>query len=164
MFNAMDYPISSFLVSLTTLWISAWFGASCRRRYGNVKGGEDRDFFTIILGASLTLLGLIIAFSFSMAVSRYDQRKNYEEQEANAIGTEYVRANLLPAPDAAKVQGLLKSYLDQRILYYETRNDNELRLYPLQCPIGLRFTSAASDFPLNFANCPFHFDFIYRGY
>ena len=37
----------------------------------------------------------LIAFAFSMAVSRYDQRKNYEEQEANAIGTEYVRANQL---------------------------------------------------------------------
>ncbi len=43
------------------------------------------------------LLGLIIGFSFSMAISRYDQRKNYEEAEANAIGTEYVRADLLPA-------------------------------------------------------------------
>ena len=38
----------------------------------------------------------LIAFAFSMAVSRYDQRKNYEEQEANAIGTEYVRADQLP--------------------------------------------------------------------
>jgi hypothetical protein len=43
----------------------------------------------------LTLLALIIGFSFSMAVSRYDQRKSYEEAEANAIGTEYARADLL---------------------------------------------------------------------
>src|SRR5215469_445853 len=127
MFNPMDYPIVSVLVSLPTFWFSASVGASCRRRYGNVKGGEDSDFFGIILGASLTLLGLIIAFTFSMAVSRYDQRKSYEEQEANAIGTEYVRASLLPSHDAAKVHELLKSYLDQRILYYKTRNQNELR-------------------------------------
>jgi len=127
MFNPMDYPVVSVLVSLPIFWTSAWFGASCRRRYGNVKEGEDHDFFGIILGASLTLLGLIIAFSFSMAVSRYDQRKSYEEQEANAIGTEYVRANLLPSSDAAKVHELLKSYLDQRIIYFETRDENELR-------------------------------------
>jgi hypothetical protein len=48
----------------------------------------------------LTLLALIIGFSFSMAVTRYDQRKN-TEQEANAIGTEYVRADLLSPVDAA---------------------------------------------------------------
>jgi hypothetical protein len=66
---------------------------------------EDlREDFSVILSATLTLLGLLIGFSFSMAISRYDERKNYEEAEANAIGTEYVRADLLPAADAAKVR------------------------------------------------------------
>ena len=64
------------------------------------------------------LLGLLIGFGFSMASSRYDQRKVYEEAEANAIGTEYVRADLLPAADGAKVRDLLKKYTDQRILFY----------------------------------------------
>ena len=80
----------------------------------------------IVLGAALTLLGLIIAFTFSMAINRYDQRKNYEEQEANAIGTEYVRAIQLAPADAAKVQALLRSYLDQRILNYKARNERGL--------------------------------------
>jgi hypothetical protein len=52
-----------------------------------------------------------------MATARYDQRKNYEEQEANAIGTEYVRADLLSPIEAAKVRSLLGSYLDQRVLF-----------------------------------------------
>jgi hypothetical protein len=78
--------------------------------------------------AALTLLGLIIGFSFSMAINRYDQRKNYEEAEANAIGTEYLRADLLPAADAAKVRTLLRSYLDQRVLFYTTRDAQKLRL------------------------------------
>lgn len=99
---------------------------SLRRRRGALEE-ETRDFFAIILGASLTLLGLIIAFTFSMAVSRYDQRKRCEEEEANAIGTEYFRASLLPAADAGKVRALLKSYVDERILYFETRNEYELR-------------------------------------
>jgi hypothetical protein len=43
----------------------------------------------VVPAATLTLLGLIIGFSFSMAINRYDQRKNYEEAEVNAIGTEY---------------------------------------------------------------------------
>ena len=79
-----------------------------------------------MLSATLTLLGLLIGFSFSMAVSRYDQRKNYEEAEANAIGTEYVRADLLPAADAARVRNLLKKYVGQRVLFYTTRNQQRL--------------------------------------
>ena len=58
-----------------------------------------------------------------MAIERYDQRKNYEEAEANAIGTEYVRADLLPAGETAKVQALLRDYLDQRILFYKARDE-----------------------------------------
>jgi hypothetical protein len=61
-----------------------------------------------------------------MALGRYDQRKNYEEEEANAIGTEYARAGLLPAVDAAKVRALLLNYLDQRILFYTTRDEQQL--------------------------------------
>ncbi|HEX3438676.1 MAG TPA: hypothetical protein VHT24_18040 [Pseudacidobacterium sp.] len=78
------------------------------------------------MSASLTLLALIIGFTFSMAVNRYDQRKNYEEEEANAIGTEYVRADLLPATDAANVHHLLMQYLDQRLQFYAIRDDRRL--------------------------------------
>jgi hypothetical protein len=55
------------------------------------------------------------------------QRKTYEEEEANAIGTEFVRADLLPATDAARVRALLRNCLDQRILFYVTRDDGRLR-------------------------------------
>ena len=61
-----------------------------------------------------------------MAVERYDQRKNYEEKEANAIGTEIVRTDLFPGADAAKVRARLKCYLDQRMLFYTTRDARRL--------------------------------------
>ena len=83
------------MLSFIALWLSARIGWSFRRRQGTLDA-ELREDFGFILAATLTLLGLIIGFSFSMATSRYDQRKNYEEAEANAIGTEYVRADLLP--------------------------------------------------------------------
>jgi hypothetical protein len=60
-------------------------------------------------------------------VGRYDQRKNYEEEEANAIGTEYVRTDLLPPADAAKVRTLLREYLDVRIVYYLRMTDEQER-------------------------------------
>lgn len=75
----------------------------------------------------MTLLALIIGFTLSMAVGRCDQRKNYEEEEANAIGTELMRADLLSAPDAAKIRLLLRKYLNQRILFYQVRDDQQLR-------------------------------------
>ncbi len=62
-----------------------------------------------------------------MAVSRYDLRESYEEAGANAIHTEYVRADLLSAADALKVRALLKRYLDQRVLFYETRDAQPLQ-------------------------------------
>lgn len=84
------------------------------------------EYFGTILGATLTLLALIIGFSFSMATSRYDERKHLEEQEANAIGTEYVRAQVLPKPHAAVVQKRLRSYLHTRIAFYTSTDDQQL--------------------------------------
>ena len=59
-----------------------------------------------------------------MAMARYDLRQTYEEAEANAIGTEYLRADLLPTQTAETIKGLLNDYLDQRILFY-SRQDRE---------------------------------------
>ena len=109
----------------TLFWASARISARGSGRHGPAHR-QDRADFGVVLGATLTLLGLLIGFSFSMAVSRYDQRKNFEEAEANAIGTEYVRADLLPAGDAAEVRKLLKKYLDQRMLFYTTRDPQTL--------------------------------------
>ena len=126
MTNLLDYPIIFSIFIFLALLGSARIGVFSRKRLSKLKDGEHEDFY-VVLGASLTLLGLIIGFTFSMAVNRYDQRKNYEEAEANAIGTEYVRADLLPAADASRVRRLLKDYLDQRILFYQSRDDRRLR-------------------------------------
>ena len=119
--NPMDFPLLVLVLSFVFLFLAAHIGDLLRNRVLPMRE-EVRDDFDVVLGATLTLLALLIGFSFSMAVSRYDQRKNYEEAEANAIGTEYVRADLLPAVDAARVHELLKKYIDQRVLFYTTRN------------------------------------------
>ena len=124
--NATDYPLLVFVLSFFVLSLSALIGASFLMRQRKLEK-DVREDFGVILAAVLTLLGLIIGFSFSMAMSRYDQRKNYEAAEANAIGTEYVRAGLLPASDASKVRELLRNYLDQRVLFYMTRDEQQIR-------------------------------------
>jgi hypothetical protein len=121
----MNFPIVIGAFSAIAMWASARFGTWFHKRSGSTPDGVHEDL-SIIVGAILTLLGLLIGFSFSMAISRYDQRKNYEEEEANAIGTEYVRADFLPTASATAVRQVLVKYLDQRILSYETRNRDEL--------------------------------------
>jgi len=125
MTSLLDRPVIFFLVAFVFFAAAAWIGERIAARRATVAD-EDRDEFNLVQGATLTLLGLIIGFTFSMALNRYDQRKNYEEEEANAIGTEYLRADLLPEADAAKVRGLLKRYLDERVKFYTLRDDDEL--------------------------------------
>jgi hypothetical protein len=120
----VNNPLLIFAATLLVLWLSTHLGDFLRRK--NSLEDDGRKDLGVVLAATLTLLGLIIGFTFSMAVSRYDQRKNYEEAEANAIGTEYVRADLLPPDDAKKERELLRNYLDQRILFYTTRNADQL--------------------------------------
>src|SRR5208282_4365028 len=115
--NVIDHPLLLFVLSFAMLWLSARFGASVLRRWIKLEPDARKDFATI-LATTLTLNGLIIGFTFSMSIGRYEQRKNYEEAEANAIGTEYVRAGLLPGADAARVRALLRNFLDQRVLFY----------------------------------------------
>jgi hypothetical protein len=121
-----DYPVMDFVLSLGLLWGASQVGTYFLRRRGKLQEDEWVDL-SAILAATLTLLGLVIGFTFSMATSRYNQRKDCEATEANAIGTEYLRAQLLPASDATRVQELLRRYLHQRILFYRARDARQLR-------------------------------------
>jgi hypothetical protein len=122
----LKFPRVVFLISCLALWLAAWIGGRLARRWPHLDEGSRTDF-AVVQGATLTLLGLIIGFSFSMAIGRYDQRKTYEEAEANAIGTEYVRADLLPAAGGARVRDLLRRYTDLRISFYTTRSQEDLQ-------------------------------------
>jgi hypothetical protein len=122
MFNR---PVLLFVPLVLLMWLAAYWGAAFRRR--RPLAPEKRDDFGVVQAATLTLLALLIGFTFSMATTRYDLRKNYEEAEANAIGTEYVRAGLLPPAEAARVQSQLLTYTDLRIAFYRTRDQEELR-------------------------------------
>src|SRR5262245_17923843 len=90
-------PFLLFILCFVTLWAAAGLGAWLKR--GATPSEERSNDFGLIVAAALTLLGLLIGFTFSMAANRYDQRKNLEEAEANAIGTQYLRADLLAEAD-----------------------------------------------------------------
>ena len=68
-----------------------------------------------VVGAALGLLAFLLAFTFGMAATRYDTRKSVVLQESNAIGTTYLRADLLPEPQRTEIRSLLREYAALRV-------------------------------------------------
>jgi hypothetical protein len=124
--HILHIPILVFVLSLLLLGASAWIGTKHLNRVHELEDGVRPDH-SIVLTATLTLFGLVVGFSFSMAVDRYNERMNYESAESNIIGTEYLRTDLLPAEQGSKIRDLLKNYLDLRILSYNTIDESKLR-------------------------------------
>jgi hypothetical protein len=73
--------------------------------------------------AALVLLALLLGFTFSMAVSRFDTRKELLLDEANAIGTTVLRARFLPEVQRHEAVALLKAYVSERIAFYDAGID-----------------------------------------
>src|SRR5256885_8630829 len=112
------YPFFVFVLTFVFLSIATMAGACLHRRYPTVTADHKEDL-GVILAATLTLLALIIGFSFAMATNRYDERKRIEQTEASATRAEILRAELLQPTETAKVRNkLLGEYIDQRILFY----------------------------------------------
>ena len=69
--------------------------------------------------AVFALLGLLLGFSFAGAMSRFDARRQLIVNEANTIGTAYLRVDLLPAAEQSEVRALFREYLDARLRAFE---------------------------------------------
>lgn len=89
-----------------------------------------------VQGAILGLLGLLLGFTFSMAVNRYETRRDLVLREANAVGTTWLRAGLLPGRHRAPVKELLRSFVDLRLNYQKVGYD------PAKLAEGLRLGGA----------------------
>lgn len=84
------------------------------RRFA-AHGDEDHSQEGYLVGSMLGVLALLMAFSFSMALDRYEERRHLVVQEANAIGTSYLRAQLLDEPHRSRLSRLLIAYTDNRV-------------------------------------------------
>jgi hypothetical protein len=89
------------------------------RRFGQAKFNADPEGsqkgITAIEGSVFGLLGLIIAFTFSGALTRFDGRKQLITREVNSIGTAYLRIDLISVEDQPKMRELFRNYLDSRL-------------------------------------------------
>jgi hypothetical protein len=107
------------------LLIATAVGFRLGSRNASVTAEVSRSQFSTIQGAVLGLLALLIAFTFAMAVSRFDIRKNLVLEEADAIGTAFLRSQLLPIPYNSEVSILLRQYVDIRLEFYNAGIDEK---------------------------------------
>lgn len=84
---------------------------------------DDLPGAGIVEGAVFTLLGLILAFSFAGAASRFDERRHLIVEEANAIGTAYLRLDLLAPAARDEMRASFRTYLDSRLAVYRALPD-----------------------------------------
>jgi hypothetical protein len=85
-------------------------------RWRHARQPDEREQPVGAMVASiLGLLALVLAFTFSLAASRFDARRQTVLEEANAIGTTFLRARLLPEPEGSESALLLREYVDVRI-------------------------------------------------
>src|SRR5215469_15668067 len=106
----------SLVIAFVALSEVGWRTGLARRRASPEKTKDTTK--SSVPAAVLTLLGLLLGFSFAMAVSRYEARRELVVQEANSLGTTAYRAQLLPEPHAANVVRLLREYVPLRIEAY----------------------------------------------
>jgi CDP-diglyceride synthetase len=117
--NALLFAAAVFAGMLAAQEVGLRFG---RRRLAT-EGESARTGLGAIDGAVFGLMGLLVAFAFHGAASRFDARRQLVIQEANDIGTAYLRVDLLPAAAQPKVRDLFRSYVDARLEVYRRLPD-----------------------------------------
>ncbi len=146
-FNAVMSTGSMFLGMLLLLEVGRRLGT--RRLAADPQGA--RQGLGVVEGAVFSLLGLLIAFTFSGAANRFDARRELIIAEANAIGTAWLRIDALPASRQPAMRELFRQYLDARLATYQKLPDFDAaeaelaRSSQLQGEIWTRALAACQD-------------------
>jgi hypothetical protein len=93
-------------------------GFRLAKRRGHRGDEGAKDHLNNLQGAVLGLLALLLGFTLYMAASRYDDRRTLELEEANAIGTTYLRSQMLSPEDRKAAKTLLRAHVDARLAFY----------------------------------------------
>ncbi len=125
------YPLASMDQTLPATLLAAGLFAGMLvsleigRRVGlrRLQRGDDSSRFGAVEGAVFALFGLLVAFTFSGAATRFDARRMQIADEANAIGTAYLRVDLLAPDDQAGMRQSFRDYLDSRLEVYRRLPD-----------------------------------------
>jgi hypothetical protein len=106
---------------LLVLFVGMLLFLEIGRRVGmrRTTEGPGSAGLAAVEGALFAVLGLLIGFTFSGAATRFDARRQLVAEEANAIGTAYLRIELLPADKQPAMRDLFRQYLDTRLAAYQ---------------------------------------------
>ena len=115
--NPLEYlPMwAFFILTIVFIGVAVWGGWVIGVRRYNRVGEDESSSVGITIGALLSLLGFLLAFTFGMANNRFEERRQAVLEEANAIGTAYFRADVLTPAQQLVAQGLLREYVDVRL-------------------------------------------------
>ncbi len=114
-------------IAAVLLSIEAGFRLGRYRRERATTGAEAEGPVGATVGATLGLLAFLLGFTFSLAASYFENRRELVLAEANAIGTTFLRAEMLAEPSRAEVRGLLREYVQVRLdAFQSSRNDQAL--------------------------------------
>jgi hypothetical protein len=114
--TALDaFPLWGLFLTIVVLVLAAIEGGYRLGRHRHHRSSREKDApVGAMVGATLGLLAFMLAFTFGMAASRFDTRKQLVLDEANAIGTTYLRTAMLPE-GRDEIRALLRSYVDARL-------------------------------------------------
>ena len=112
-----------FVLFAVLLAIASEAGFRLARKAEPRAAGKTTPQLGVIEGGVLALLGLLLGFTMSMAVARFEVRKQLVLEEANAIATSHLRTRLLPDPERTEIANLLREYVVLRLQYADVRDD-----------------------------------------
>jgi hypothetical protein len=120
---ASQWPVFFVIVTLLLSLAEAGYrlGSAARRRNPEAAAGHSGS----VQGAVLGLLGLLLGFTFAMSVGRNDTRRSLMVEEANSIGTTWLRACFLPEPRDTEVRDLLRRYAVIRMSTHQVTANEE---------------------------------------
>ena len=111
------------IVLISVLVVALEIGNRLGRRVRTRMDDAGKSQTNALQGAIIGLLALLLAFTLSMAINRFETRRQLVQDEANAIGTTYLRAKLLPPQYATDARNLLRQYVQNRLDYFNAGVD-----------------------------------------
>jgi hypothetical protein len=124
MFWRID-ELSLAIAFFVTLLIAGEIGFRLGRRRARAVVASDLDHLGVLQSAALGLLALLFGFTFFMGVSRFDTRKSLVLEEANALGTAYLRSDLLPPESREAARRMIRAHISARLDFYRAGIDTD---------------------------------------
>ncbi len=117
-------PLVICLVLMGLLLVAEELGFRVKGRTRPSSDNIEKSDIALVLGAVLTLVALLLGFTYAMSQGRFETRRQLVVEEANAIGTTYLRAKTLPEPRSSQIQELLRQYAALRVELARLRDES----------------------------------------